>query len=194
MAVVEVTRLVEPKARVEIEATAVLPEMSGTDERRTRAQRPWRDMTEDYCRQRLGVGCGLDLIAPSWTPYCVRKLWTLLAYYLVFIIAGDVLAYFLGLFVEYEWGPHVSLIVFLRTLFRLPLGGLAARGAAVETAGRRTAAGLTRRIAGGAPATVRSRYCRSSAASRGAAIPFCLPPNPVTAPRYSSTASGSISL
>ena len=42
---------------------------------------------------------------------------TLLAYYLVFMIAGDVLAYFLGLFVEYEWGPHVSLIVFLALYF-----------------------------------------------------------------------------
>ena len=41
----------------------------------------------------------------------------LLAYYLVFMIAGDVLAYFLGLFVEYEWGPHVSLIVFLALYF-----------------------------------------------------------------------------
>ena len=42
---------------------------------------------------------------------------TLLAYYLVFMIAGDVLAYFLGLFVEYEWGPHVSLVVFLALYF-----------------------------------------------------------------------------
>jgi membrane protein implicated in regulation of membrane protease activity len=33
------------------------------------------------------------------------------------MIAGDVLAYFLGLFVEYEWGPHVSLIVFLALYF-----------------------------------------------------------------------------
>ena len=41
----------------------------------------------------------------------------LLAYYLVFMIGGDVLAYFLGLFVEYEWGPHVSLIVFLALYF-----------------------------------------------------------------------------
>jgi hypothetical protein len=41
----------------------------------------------------------------------------LLAYYLVFMIAGDVLAYFLGLFVEYEWGPHVSLVVFLALYF-----------------------------------------------------------------------------
>ena len=38
-------------------------------------------------------------------------------HYLVFMIAGDVLAYFLGLFVEYEWGPHVSLVVFLALYF-----------------------------------------------------------------------------
>ena len=42
---------------------------------------------------------------------------TLLAYYLVFMIAGDVLAYFLGLFVEYEWGAHASLVVFLSLYF-----------------------------------------------------------------------------
>ena len=42
---------------------------------------------------------------------------TLLIYYLVFMVAGDFAAYFLGLFVEYEWGPHVSLIVFLALYF-----------------------------------------------------------------------------
>jgi membrane protein implicated in regulation of membrane protease activity len=33
------------------------------------------------------------------------------------MVAGDFAAYFLGLFVEYEWGPHVSLIVFLALYF-----------------------------------------------------------------------------
>ena len=42
---------------------------------------------------------------------------TLLIYYVVFMVAGDFVAYFLGLFVEYEWGPHVSLIVFLALYF-----------------------------------------------------------------------------
>jgi hypothetical protein len=34
-----------------------------------------------------------------------------------FMIAGDFAAYFLGLLVEYEWGPQVSLIVFLALYF-----------------------------------------------------------------------------
>ena len=33
------------------------------------------------------------------------------------LLSCDVLAYFLGLFVEYEWGPHVSLVVFLALYF-----------------------------------------------------------------------------
>ena len=41
----------------------------------------------------------------------------LIAYYLVFMIAGDLAAYFIGLSVEYEWGPHASLIVFLALYF-----------------------------------------------------------------------------
>ena len=38
---------------------------------------------------------------------------TLILYYVAFMIGGDLVAYFLGLLVEYEWGTHVSLIVFL---------------------------------------------------------------------------------
>ena len=41
----------------------------------------------------------------------------LLAYYVVFMIVGDFSAYFLGLFVEYEWGSQASLIVFLALYF-----------------------------------------------------------------------------
>jgi hypothetical protein len=37
----------------------------------------------------------------------------LIVYYLIFMIAGDLAAYFIGLSVEYEWGSQVSLIVFL---------------------------------------------------------------------------------
>jgi hypothetical protein len=42
---------------------------------------------------------------------------TLIMWYLVFMIAGDFAAYFLGLFVEYEWGSYASLIVFLALYF-----------------------------------------------------------------------------
>ena len=41
----------------------------------------------------------------------------LIFWYLGFMIAGDFLAYFLGLFVEYEWGSRASLIVFLALYF-----------------------------------------------------------------------------
>jgi membrane protein implicated in regulation of membrane protease activity len=41
----------------------------------------------------------------------------LIVYYVIFMIAGDLAAYFIGLSVEYEWGPHVSLIVFLCLYF-----------------------------------------------------------------------------
>ncbi len=41
----------------------------------------------------------------------------LIVYYLIFMIAGDLAAYFIGLTVEYEWGSQVSLIVFLALYF-----------------------------------------------------------------------------
>ena len=41
----------------------------------------------------------------------------LIVYYVIFMIAGDFAAYFIGLSVEYEWGSHVSLIVFLALYF-----------------------------------------------------------------------------
>ena len=41
----------------------------------------------------------------------------LIVYYVIFMITGDLAAYLLGLSVEYEWGPHVSLIVFLALYF-----------------------------------------------------------------------------
>jgi hypothetical protein len=41
----------------------------------------------------------------------------LIVYYVIFMIAGDLAAYLIGLSVEYEWGPHVSLIVFLALYF-----------------------------------------------------------------------------
>ena len=42
---------------------------------------------------------------------------TLILYYVAFMIGGDLAAYLLGLLVEYEWGKHVSLIVFLVLYF-----------------------------------------------------------------------------
>ena len=41
----------------------------------------------------------------------------LMAWYLLFMIIGDALAYLIGLFVEYEWGAHASLVVFLSLYF-----------------------------------------------------------------------------
>jgi len=42
---------------------------------------------------------------------------TLILCYVAFMIGGDLVAYFLGLLVEYEWGTHVSLIAFLVLYF-----------------------------------------------------------------------------
>jgi hypothetical protein len=41
----------------------------------------------------------------------------LVYWYVACMIAGDFAAYFIGLFVEYEWGSNVSLIVFLALYF-----------------------------------------------------------------------------
>ena len=41
----------------------------------------------------------------------------LIVYYLIFMIAGDLAAYLIGLSVEYEWGSQVSLFVFLALYF-----------------------------------------------------------------------------
>ena len=41
----------------------------------------------------------------------------LIYYYVACMIAGDFVAYFVGLFVENEWGSHASLIVFLALYF-----------------------------------------------------------------------------
>ena len=42
---------------------------------------------------------------------------TLLLWCVGFVAAGDVLAYLIGRFVEYEWGSNASLIVFLTLYF-----------------------------------------------------------------------------
>ena len=41
----------------------------------------------------------------------------LIVYFVIFMIAGDFAAYFIGLLVEFEWGSHASLIVFLALYF-----------------------------------------------------------------------------
>lgn len=41
----------------------------------------------------------------------------LIVYYLIFMIAGTIADYFIGLIVEREFGSHVSLIVFLVLYF-----------------------------------------------------------------------------
>jgi membrane protein implicated in regulation of membrane protease activity len=41
----------------------------------------------------------------------------LIVYYVVFMIAGDIAAYLIGLVVEREFGSQVSLIVFLALYF-----------------------------------------------------------------------------
>jgi hypothetical protein len=42
---------------------------------------------------------------------------SLIVWYLGFMIAGDFVAYFIGRFVEYEWGANASLVVFLTLYF-----------------------------------------------------------------------------
>ena len=41
----------------------------------------------------------------------------LIVWYLGIVAVGDVLAYFIGLFVEYEWGGLASMVVFLALYF-----------------------------------------------------------------------------
>ena len=41
----------------------------------------------------------------------------LIIWFLALVAAGDVLAYLVGLFVEYQWGGYTSLVVFLAMYF-----------------------------------------------------------------------------
>jgi hypothetical protein len=50
---------------------------------------------------------------------------TLVFWFLGFMILGDVLAYFIGLFVEYEWGVIRQLGRISGALFLVALGGMA---------------------------------------------------------------------
>jgi len=44
---------------------------------------------------------------------------TLVIWYLSLVIAGNFLAYFIGLLVEYKWGGWASMVVFLALYFVL---------------------------------------------------------------------------
>jgi hypothetical protein len=74
-------------------------------------------------RRRWHASCSLlrqQAGAHHGAPACVQRkgsLMWLLAYYVAFMIAGDFSAYFIGLFVEYEFGSQASLIVFLALYF-----------------------------------------------------------------------------
>jgi hypothetical protein len=41
----------------------------------------------------------------------------LIIWYLGLVAAGDALAYFIGLFIEYEWGSYASMTIFLTLYF-----------------------------------------------------------------------------
>ena len=41
----------------------------------------------------------------------------LIAWYVLFMIVGDFVAYFIGLLIEYEWGLQASLVAFLALYF-----------------------------------------------------------------------------
>jgi len=53
----------------------------------------------------------------------------LIVYYVIFMIAGDLAAYFIGLVTEREFGSEASLIVFLTLLISIPVGFLGTCGA-----------------------------------------------------------------
>ena len=63
----------------------------------------------------------------------------LIAYYVVFMILGDLAAYAIGLVTELEFGGYVSLIVFLTLYFLFLWVALGSRGMADETQARRAA-------------------------------------------------------
>jgi len=55
--------------------------------------------------------------APRKQDQDLESVMVLIAYYVVFMIVGDLAAYFLGLIAEREFGGQVSLIVFLTLYF-----------------------------------------------------------------------------
>jgi hypothetical protein len=63
---------------------------------------------------------------------------TLILVYIAVVLGGAIADYFVSLLVEYEWGPHVSLIVFPGPLFFLSLALLGASGLGNDTESFRT--------------------------------------------------------
>jgi cation transporter-like permease len=59
----------------------------------------------------------LPTIPEGWRQPAKEGIVSLIVYFIGFMLAGDVVAYFIGLFVEYEWGTYASLIVFLALYF-----------------------------------------------------------------------------
>ena len=57
------------------------------------------------------------LLSPGRCLLIWEGIVALIFYYVAFMVVGDVVAYLLGLFTEYEWGSFVSLIVFLALYF-----------------------------------------------------------------------------
>jgi cation transporter-like permease len=59
----------------------------------------------------------LPTIPEGWRPPAKEGIVSLIVYFIGFMLAGDVVAYFIGLSVEYQWGTYASLIVFLALYF-----------------------------------------------------------------------------
>src|SRR6516164_5102438 len=91
--------------------------------------RGWSSFWERYAgrnnmayRWAGGACASIGLAAPKISDHSDAALSeeravTLILYYVAFMIGGAFAAYLLGLLVEYEWGTHVSLIVFLAVYF-----------------------------------------------------------------------------
>jgi uncharacterized membrane protein len=62
-------------------------------------------------------GGALADLTGMWLASVLEGIVSLIVYYVAFMVVGDLAAYFLGLFTEYEWGSQVSLIVFLALYF-----------------------------------------------------------------------------
>jgi uncharacterized membrane protein len=87
----------------------------------------WRHRAKSECHRFLAyknefvadIFCH-GVYPPRWTRgvRCSREgIVLLIVYYVVFMIAGDLSAYFIGLIVEREFGSQASLIVFLALYF-----------------------------------------------------------------------------
>ena len=65
-----------------------------------------------------GAYASVGLAPPKYRVHSdAARTVALILYYVAFMIGGAFAAYFVGLLVEYEWGTHVSLIVFLAVYF-----------------------------------------------------------------------------